>query len=120
MAPMARAGGLQAGVGARRAHAVEGDLLALRHGAGDCASAVAIRIERDCVEAERAKGAGEEVERVCDCSGRRTLIDWRGVMYGFHVRFWGSLKRRDLIALLEGAPIDVMLDGLGNPERKDR
>jgi hypothetical protein len=53
-----------------RPHAVEGDLLALRHRARDGASAVAVRVERDRVEAQWEEGGFEVYRR----PGRRMLI----------------------------------------------
>ena len=61
VAAVARTRGRQAGMGARRSHAMEGDLLAIRCGARDGESALAVRTQRDRLAAEWSKASDEAV-----------------------------------------------------------
>ena len=69
MAALVRGRRCQARVGASGSDTVEGDLLAVRHCAGDGASAMAVRAERGRVAAQWAQIAVKAIKAVCDCDG---------------------------------------------------
>src|SRR5262245_1920537 len=65
LAALARGGRCKACLGACRAHAMEGDLLALRYRTRDSEPALAIRALPDRVAAQWAEGSGQAVARLC-------------------------------------------------------